>query len=99
MVPTWAKLEAVVRAESVVRVALLVAVMLTAVPVVFWFRVGMSVDMMALKAVPPAPSEKSADVAAAAPDPIFPWAADEPEVTAKSEIHFVVICDIFIFPY
>jgi hypothetical protein len=49
MVPTEAKLEAVVSAESVVSVALLVAVTLAAVPVVFWFSVGTSADTMARK--------------------------------------------------
>jgi hypothetical protein len=49
MVPTEARLEAVVNAESVVRVALLVAVMFDAVPVVFWFRVGTSPATISLK--------------------------------------------------
>ena len=40
MVPTVTSADAVVRALRVVSVALLVAVMLAAVPAVFWFSVG-----------------------------------------------------------
>jgi hypothetical protein len=50
-----------------------------------------SPEAIALKVVPPDPSEKRAVVAAAAPEPILPWAADDPEVTAKSLINFVTI--------
>jgi hypothetical protein len=42
MVPTAAKLDAVVKAERLTRVELEVAVMLPAVPVVFWLSVGTS---------------------------------------------------------
>jgi hypothetical protein len=58
-----------------------------------------SPDAMALKVVPPEPSEKRAVVAAAAPEPILPWAADEPEVTAKSVINLFFIWAMEFYPY
>jgi hypothetical protein len=64
--PETAKEVAEVRAERVVRVLLLEAVMFATL------SVEMSEDRISLKLVPPAPSEKRAEVAAAAPEPIFP---------------------------